>query len=194
MKSCICLLYPPEEFCFLDDDVFILDSLDDALAAFRSHDLVYTHDLDYGKYYLLTWKNLQRLPSELSTGRLNAGLFWLRNHYDPHWLAQRMLVGEINLSCCWFWEQGFLAITYADHPTFELPQQRYIHVLFDGLPGDPLGYDYEHNPCGYASIHFAGLRDKPSDGMTLTILKKLLHHHDKASKLLVPQAIKSHSS
>ncbi len=194
MKNCICLLYPPEEFCFIDDDVFILNSLDDALAAFRSHDLVYTHDADLGKLYLQTWENLHRSSGELSTRRLNTGLFWLHNHYDPHWLAQRMLVGKLNPSCLWLWDQGFLAVTYADHPTFELSQRRYILARDDGLPGGILGYDYEHNPCGFASIHFAGLPEKPSDGMTLAILKKLLHHHDKASKLLVPQALKSHLS
>src|SRR5213078_3562858 len=31
MKTCIALLYPPADFCLLDDDVFILDNLGDAV-------------------------------------------------------------------------------------------------------------------------------------------------------------------
>jgi hypothetical protein len=41
MKICIGLFHPPFEYCFLDDDVFVLERMDDALAVFDGHDLVY---------------------------------------------------------------------------------------------------------------------------------------------------------
>lgn len=48
MKACVSLFYSPQECCVMDDDVFILERLDDALAAFQEHDLVYTPDQDLG--------------------------------------------------------------------------------------------------------------------------------------------------
>src|SRR5260370_18275317 len=46
MKTFICLLYPPEEFCHMDDHVFILDRGDDGLDAFHTNDLLFSPDQD----------------------------------------------------------------------------------------------------------------------------------------------------
>ena len=55
-KSLIQLFSPPEENCVMDDDVFILDRVDDALEAFERCDLVYSPDMyNWGQTYLETW-------------------------------------------------------------------------------------------------------------------------------------------
>ncbi len=74
----------------------------------------------------------------------------------------------------WIWEQGLIALAYAREEIFELSGQRYFYPIFDGLPGGMLGYDYANNPCSFASIHFGGLAEKPSDGVTLTLLPQIL--------------------
>ena len=175
MKTVIELLYPPHEFCMMDDDVFILDRLDDALDAFKTHNFVYTTNYEHGEAYLEVWgKITQATPGEtLPTGNLNAGLYWLRNTRDPRSLAEYMRQVPPGSVLPQNWEQGLMAVTYADESHLELPSQRYYMPAADGLPGGLLGYDYASNPCGFASVHFAG-SSKPSDGRVLHLMPHIL--------------------
>jgi hypothetical protein len=176
MKTVVALFYPPDEFCLMDDDVFILSRLDDALAAFRTHNLVFTTNLDESKEYREIWqKAYPDLPQILPTGTFNAGLYWLRNTKDPRALLAR--AKQVSATILpQNWEQGFIAVTFADETSFELPHQRYYAPAIDGLPGGMMGYDYARNPCGFASIHFLGMMrsDKPSDGKTLYLAPQIL--------------------
>jgi hypothetical protein len=167
MKIAACLLCPPHEFCFMDDDVFILDPVDDALAAFRDHTLVFAPDADYGAAYSAIWGG----PS---IGRLNTGLFWLRNTHAPAQTAAALMRVPLQRAAHWQWEQGFLATRYAREPHRQLPTQRYFYPYFDGLPGGVAGYDYRRNPCGFVSIHFGGLAEKPGDAQALDLAAALL--------------------
>jgi hypothetical protein len=113
-------------------------------------------------------------PESLRTKRFNAGLYWMRNNHDQRLTANRALRARPNPNEPFLWEQGYIATLYAHCNTVELPSQRYLFPLFDGLPGGMLGYDYKLNPCGFASIHFGGLAEKPSDGITLHLVPQLL--------------------
>ncbi len=175
MKTCVGLLYSPDEACLLDDDVFILDDLAEALQAFRTHDLVFSPDQDLRQGYAGTWPGLIKTPADLRTNRFNAGLYWVRNNFDKRWLAEQMLRVVPNPNVPFLWEQGFIAAVFARRATLELPRQRYLFPLFDGLPGGIAGYDYATNPCGFASIHYGGLAEKPSDGLALQLLPALVN-------------------
>jgi hypothetical protein len=174
-KACLGLFCPPHEFCLIDDDVFILDRLDDALSAFRKCDLVFTPDADHSTDYTAAWGPRRRWPQPLPTGRFNAGLYWMRGAFDPRALALAMLRVSPHRTYPWVWEQGFIASVFAGGRVHELPSQRYFYPLFDGLPGGLLGYDYANNPCGFTSIHFGGLSDKPSDAAALELAAGILN-------------------
>lgn len=174
MKTCISLFYPPTESCLVDDDVFILDRLDDGLKAFETNDLVYAPDQDNGSGYLATWGRAYRHQGSLRTNRFNAGLYWIRKSFDARSVASQSLQAQPRPHQGHLWEQGLIAVVYANKHTFELSTQRYFFPLFDGLPGGVLGYDYQHNPCGFASVHFGGLFEKPSDGVALHLVSQLL--------------------
>ena len=73
-----------------------------------------------------------------------------------------------------YWEQGLIAMLYAHKPSYQLPSQRYFYPVFDGLPAGMRGYDYAANPCGFASIHFGGPFEKPSDAVALQLVPELL--------------------
>jgi hypothetical protein len=62
MKACVCLFFEPEEFCFMDDDVFILAPIREALRMFEHHDLVYVPDADHTADYLKLWGWLYKGP------------------------------------------------------------------------------------------------------------------------------------
>ncbi|MEW6735050.1 MAG: hypothetical protein AB1489_27415 [Acidobacteriota bacterium] len=175
LKTCIALLYPPKEFCLMDDDIFVLDSVADALHAFETHNLVFTPDADHGEAYLAAWGWIERENRILSTGRLNAGLYWLRNSYSTRRLAAHMTHVLPSNIHSWVWEQGFIAVQYNDETNLQLPSERYFYPVFDGLPGGVLGYDYAHNPCGFTSIHFGGLATKPSDSQALVLAQEILN-------------------
>jgi hypothetical protein len=177
MKTCIGLFYPPHEFCLMDDDVFILGSTTDALYAFQQHNLVFAPDTDYSNSYAATWPSLNSLPLPLRTGTINTGLYWLRNTLDPHMLAVELLRVPLNRVPGWQWEQGFMASQFVHESVHPLSSQRYFYPYFDGLPGGMLGYDYDQNPCGFASIHFGGLAEKPSDQVTLVLAPAILRRH-----------------
>jgi hypothetical protein len=147
MKACIALLYPPKEFCVLDDDLFVIDSVADALEHFRH---------------------------AMPTGTFNAGLYWCRQVHDSRRIAGDMLRSRPAAWMPFLWEQGFIASTYARSSVVSLPSQRYLFPVFDGLPGGMLGYDYANNPCGLASVHFGGLGDKPSDAIMAYLAPEIL--------------------
>lgn len=180
MKTCAGVLYPPQEYCFMDDDVFILDSVGDALAVFQTHNLVFAPDADYGQDYLAAWGWPQNSRESLHTGRLNGGLYWLRNSHDPRQLAAAMFRVSPRREPTWQWEQSFLAVQYAQEPFVQLPTWRYFYPYFDGLPGGIIGYDYASNPCGFASIHYGGLAEKPSDMGSLMLATDILNRHTNA--------------
>src|SRR5881409_2386118 len=71
MKLCAGVLYPTNEYCLMDDDMFIVDSVSDALTEFERRDLVYAPDADYSSDY----RNMLHLePSHsLPTGNVNTG-------------------------------------------------------------------------------------------------------------------------
>lgn len=180
MKTGVSLLYPPYEFCMMDDDVFILDRLDDALEAFRTNNLVYTINYDHGAEYVEAWRKVYKEPPwPLPTANFNAGLYWLRNTKDPGELATQVLQVPPNTQPQ-NWEQGFIALAYAQESSFELPFHRYYAPAMDGFPGGTLGYDYAQNPCRFASIHFLGVFkfDKPSDGKVLYLVPQILRTGD----------------
>jgi hypothetical protein len=170
LKLCLSLLHPPEECCVMDDDVFVLDSVADALDAFGHSDLVFAPDQDLGAGYRATWGGLRHL----ATARFNAGLYWMRPIANPHWLAAQATRARPHPSTGHFWEQGLIATIYARARTVELPSQRYLFPLFQGLPGGIMGYDYARNPCGFASVHFGGLAEKPSDDVALQLAPAIL--------------------
>jgi hypothetical protein len=172
MKFCVGILYPPEVCSLMDDDVFVLERLDEALAASQEYDLVYAPDQDLGSGYLSTWGRVFGHRGPLSTNRCSAWLYWVRNVYQPRHLALRAL--QVQPRIAPLWEQGLIALAYADKRTLELPSQRYPFVIFQGLPGGVTGYDYKLNPCGFKSIHFGGLYEKPSDGAALHLAPQIL--------------------
>jgi hypothetical protein len=174
LKTCIAMMYPPEEFCLMDDDVFILDHCRDALEAFRTAELVYAPDTDHSNIYLRTWGFLHGRRDGLRTGRFNAGLYWMRNPFEPRKLAQEALKVPLRSTPAYVWEQGFIANLFAHRAVRQLPTQRYFYPLFDGLPGGMMGYDYGGNPCGFASIHYGGLSEKPNDAASLMLAKEIL--------------------
>jgi hypothetical protein len=172
MKACVCLLCEPYEFCQIDDDVFILDTLDDALQAFTRADLVYAPDTNHGDAYRRAWLGVAtREP--LATGCFNAGLYWARSIVDARDIAQRMQRLHPARIPNFVWEQGLIACLYRNRAC-AMPTQRYFYPLFDGLPGGLFGYDYRGNPCGFASVHFGGLSDKPRDTQCLLLADDIL--------------------
>lgn len=175
MKAAVLLFTPPTEYCCLDDDIFVLGRVDDALAAFATHEVVYMQDIDQGGGYLSVWRGVvPDRPEPLPTGRLNAGMMWLRNTYDPRQLAewmQRIDLGALQLT--WYAEQGFIAVVFSGDG-YPLSRRRYLYPAQDGLPGGVTGYDYRGNPCGYALVHFAGPWAKPTDREAMLLAPEIL--------------------
>lgn len=160
MKICAALLDPPDEFCLLDDDVFVLDSMSDALALHRHHDLVHQTDADHGPEYRRIWSHGD---APLPTGIINTGVCFVRNRRDRRAQARRLASHPPNGEPLWLWEQGFMATEFADGAAAALPTNRYFYPVFDGLPGGVRGYDWAANPCRFATVHFGGLSWKPTD-------------------------------
>ncbi len=174
MKLCVSLFHAPDECCVMDDDVFVLDRVNDALDAFRTHDLVFGPDQDFGARYHATWGRVFGQLGALRTARCSAWLYWMRPIADPRWLAAKALRVRPDPRAPPLWEQGFIALAYAQKNVVELPSQRYLFAAIEGLPGGMLGYDYGRNPCGFASIHFGGLAEKPSDDVALHLAPAIL--------------------
>lgn len=174
MKTCAALLHAPPECSLMDDDVFVLGPVDDAIGAFGQHDLVYSRDADHGRRYLPIWAEVFGVSERLPTGAFNAGLYWLRAPFAPRDLVQWMLRADPRNTQPMDWEQGFIASLFARHRAFALPGERYFYPYYDGLPGGFLGYDYLSNPCGFASLHFGGLAEKPSECDALLLARPIL--------------------
>jgi hypothetical protein len=172
MKACVALFTDPREFCMMDDDVFVLSSVKDALEFFSTADLVYQGDLDHGDTYRTVWGSPGLSP--LPTGRFNAGLYWMRNVFEAHTIARRM--SGVPPQQVWHvaWEQGFIATLFASCRSKELSSHCYFHPHVDGLPGGILGYDYRNNPCGFKTIHFGGLSEKPLDAAVVSLAHAIL--------------------
>jgi hypothetical protein len=174
MKTCVAMLDGPEEFGLIDDDLFVLGPVDDALEAFRTHDLVYTPDTDHTRDYHRTWATALHEVAPSHAGDFNAGLYWCRRVEDRRRLGT--LMARVRAVGCdpWLWEQGFIATVYTRRPVYALPTQRYLFPLFDGLPGGSVGYDYGGNPCDLASVHYGGIPDKPTDDLMRYVGAELL--------------------
>ncbi|HEX4602963.1 MAG TPA: hypothetical protein VH724_03145 [Candidatus Angelobacter sp.] len=180
MKLCVGLMCGPNEYCFMDDDMLIIDRLNDALGAFTKCDLVYAPDADYSSDYSSIWSG-NGTARQLTTGNINTGLYWLRNKHKPAKVAERLLNGPVRNAPAWQWEQGFMATEFARDSTQALSTQRYFYPYFDGLPGGLTGYDYAGNPCGFASVHFGGLAEKPCEAGARTLAAQLLNRKHRRS-------------
>ena len=158
----------------MDDDVFVLDRVDEAMCAFQTADLVFAPDADYSAEYLAAWAWVCGSDGVLPTGTINTGLYCLRNSLPPGKLASDLLRGPSADLPGWQWEQGFMACQYSNQSVRALPASRYFYPYFDGLPGGLLNYDYALNPCGFVSIHFGGLAEKPSDQAARILAPEIL--------------------
>jgi hypothetical protein len=175
MKICIGLFVPPYEYCFLDDDIFVLDRIDDALRLHQEHTLVYAADADYEARYRAAWCPSE--PDQPVLGRINTGFYLMRNAGDRLRQSERLVQTPRNGHPIWAWEQGFFACEFGAEPTAMLPTQRYFYPLFDGLPGGLLGYDWFGNPCGFAMVHFGGPKPKPGDDHASGLVHAILARH-----------------
>jgi len=152
----------------------VLDRVEDALEAFSRCELVYIPDQDLTEGYNRTWAFHFGRHLPLRTARFNAGLYWIRDVPEAGRIVRAALDTPVRLTTPFDWEQGLIALAYADRPTHELPSQRYFYPLFDGLPGGMLGYDYRRNPCGFTTLHYGGLAEKPSEAATIQLLSDIL--------------------
>ncbi|HEX5705844.1 MAG TPA: hypothetical protein VFX96_01010, partial [Pyrinomonadaceae bacterium] len=121
MKTLVALVCPPEEFCLMDDDVFVLERMDDALEAFREHELVYTPDINHSDEYLQRWGWLHgRLGEPLPTADFNAGLYLMRHRFDARQIARQTARVRPQYCTPYAWEQGYIANLFAAARTFSL--------------------------------------------------------------------------
>ena len=172
MKTCIGLFFPPTAYCFLDDDIFVLDRIDDALALYKDNDLIYGPDQNCDERYRAAWCPDRMKP--LPAGDINTGFYLVNNKGDAKAQAERLLRVPPDGHPDWLWEQGFFATEFADARTKALSSQRYFYPVFDGLPGGLFGYDWSLNPCEFASVHFGGPKPKPNDFEVGALLHDIL--------------------
>ena len=118
-----------------------------------------------------------RGPQPMATGRTNTGLYFLRNTLDPQKLAAELTEVNPEPEPAHLWEQGYFACRFGNEDTCELPRQHYFYPYCDGLPGGILRYDYAQNPCGFVSLHFGGLSNKPTDAAALALAPEILSRH-----------------
>ena len=174
MKGCIGPLYPPADYCFMDDDIFVLQPVQDALTAFQRHQLVYIPDQDHSAEYEAFWGR----PAH-GTGEINTGLYWLRRRREARALAETMVqvvprIAEMGIPIRYIWDQGLIATHCVQGKAYQLPSTRYFYPYLDGLPGGIMGYDYALNPCGFTCVHY-GAVDKPSDRVASLLARDVLH-------------------
>lgn len=175
MKVCIALLHPPSTFCMMDDDIFVLASVAEAVAHLGQSELVFAPDTDHGAAYLSVWGSIFGLRAPLPTHRMNTGLLWMRQVHDARRIGGLLLRGAGAVGRgAWVWEQGFVAALFAGGAVHQLPSQRYLCPLWDGLPGGVLGYDYAGNPSEFIAVHFGGLLEKPTDAVALHLAPQIL--------------------
>jgi hypothetical protein len=174
MKICVCLFHPPLEYGFVDDDVFVLDRMDEALSRFSTNEVVYAPDADCEWMYRVIWRFGD---ADLKTGNINTGVHFLRNTRDRRAQAARIANSSPDGTPVGLWEQGFFATEFVNDRTSCLPIQTYFYPFFDGLPGGHLGYDWARNPCGFVTVHFGGLPDKPTDDDARVVVRDILNRH-----------------
>jgi hypothetical protein len=172
MKICIGLFIPPNDYCFLDDDIFVLDRIDDAIRLHSTHRLVYAPDRDHEQRYRALWCPTRVAP--LPTGNINTGFYFVKNRPDLKSQSERLLATSPNGQPAWLWEQGFFAYEFADERSAALPAQKYFYPFFDGLPGGLLGYDWRTNPCDFVTVHFGGPQRKPTDKESAALVRDIL--------------------
>ncbi len=163
MKICIGLFFPPREYCFLDDDIFVVGRMDDAFQLWDRHDFVHAPDnMTTFRYSPVRYPKRPGSP-EPAPRNLSTGIYLLKNHGDLGAQSERLLNTPIDDHHSWFWEQGFFSWEFAYGSTAALPDQRYFVPRFDGLPGGLYGYDWRRNPCDFACVHFGASNWKPGD-------------------------------
>ncbi len=150
LTSAILKLYPPHEFCAMDDQVLILGSVVEAINAHMKHDYVLPHITTRRTASVFSW---QKIPTE------------------KHLLAEKLLAIPVAL-----WEHGLAEASLISPSIAWLDQRRYIHALHDGLPGGLSGYDYANNPCGFVAITSRALAqsDELTDGAILSRIEAIL--------------------
>jgi hypothetical protein len=174
MKTCVSLLCEPSEFCMMDDDLFVLESVSGAQALSRDHAFVFVPENDNANLYRSIWGEEFEGRPLTKTARVNTALCWLNMRKDRTEVAARMVRGLDKLEHKWAWEQGFYAHLFAGDDVHELPAASWWYPFFRGLPGGMMGYDYANNPCGFTMVHFGGDVDKPSDGEALQLMHQIL--------------------
>lgn len=174
MKTCVSLLCEPSEFCMMDDDLFVLESVSGAQALSRVREFVFVPENDNADLYRSIWGEEFEGRSMPNTARVNTALFWLNMRKDRTEVAARMVRGLNKLEHKWAWEQGFYAHLFAGDDVQELPPASWWYPFFGGLPGGMMGYDYANNPCRFTMVHFGGDVDKPSDGEALQLMHQIL--------------------
>ena len=91
MKACVMVLEEPDEFCAMDDDVFVLDDVGDAVQAFRTHDYVFPPEDDFADEYHRLWSRVIPRPWPIGTGRANIGVSWQRQRHDRKSVAEAIV-------------------------------------------------------------------------------------------------------
>lgn len=163
MKICIGLFFPPREYCFLDDDIFVVGRMDDAFQLWDRHDFVHAPDnMTTFRYSPVRYPKRPGSP-EPAPRNLSTGIYLLKNHADLEAQSERLVNTPRDGHPSWFWEQGFFSWEFAYGSAVVLPSQRYFVPGFDGLPGGFYGYDWERNPCEFVCVHFGGPAPKPGD-------------------------------
>jgi hypothetical protein len=182
MKACIGLFFPPYAYCYLDDDVFVLDRMDDALQLWERHTIVYASDNEQTfRYSTLRYPTRSDQPEQPVPWNLSTGFYLLRNDGDLAAQSQRLVNTPVDDHHSWFWEQGFFAWEFAGSSAAVLPAPRYFVPRFDGLPGGLHGYDWYGNPCDFACVHFGALVWKPGDEEAGILFHDILGRHRTAT-------------
>src|ERR1044071_5970833 len=116
MKICVGLFVPPYQYCLVDDDIFVLDRIDDALRWHEEHALVYAADIDYSRRYRNIW--CADDPDRPLLGTINTGFYLIRSSVDRRSQSERLLATPLPLERhpAWMWEQGFFAWEFARMP------------------------------------------------------------------------------
>jgi hypothetical protein len=177
MKICVGLFFPPNEYCFLDDDIFVLDRLDDALRLFDTHTFVYAPDCERPGVLDIRHPVRDEQPDHPPLPNVTTGLYLLRNRGDLKAQSERLLSTPPDEHRSYIWEQGFFAWEFSRDPAVALSSQRYFVPLYDGLPGGLHGYDWHRNPCEFACVHFGGLSPKPSGTDAAALIHDILRRH-----------------
>jgi hypothetical protein len=185
MKVCIGLFCPPQRYCVIDDDVFVLDRIDDALRLFDVHAMVYAPDGDdVDGYRALGYPQRPGVPEPRLLRNMGTGFYLLDNRGDLRAQSERLLATPVDGHPSRFWEHGFFAWEFGNESAAVLPSQRYFVPCIDGLPGGFHGYDWRRNPCEFACVHFRGEAPKPGDEEAAAVFHDVLRPRHNPSRQL----------